>query len=101
MYDWANSAFYTTVISVLVGPFLYSLAEKAYGPDGVMLDLGAFQVTSKGLFGFCIALSVILMVIMLPVLGAIADYTNLKKSMMAGFCYTGVLASAALFFVTE
>lgn len=99
LYDWANSAFYTTVVAVLLGPYLIALAEKAVGKDGIILDLYFFNVTPGGLPAFCIALSVILMVIMLPILGAIADYTHLKKSLMAGFCYAGVLASATLYFV--
>jgi MFS transporter, UMF1 family len=100
-YDWANSAFFTVVVGVLVGPYLLSLAEKAVGADGVVLDLFVFKVTPKGLPAFCTAVSVISMVAMLPVLGAIADYTNLKKSMMAVFCYIGVVAGALLFFVTD
>ncbi len=100
-YDWANSAFFTVVVGVLVGPYLLSLAERAVGADGVVLDLFVFKVTPKGLPAFCTAVSVISMVAMLPVLGAIADYTHLKKSMMAVFCYTGVVAGALLFFVTD
>ena len=100
-YDWANSAFYTTVVGVLIGPYLISLATNAVGADGVILDLYLFNVTPKGLPAFCITLSVISMVLLLPTLGAIADYTNLKKAMMAFFCYLGVFASAGLFFVTD
>ena len=99
-YDWANSAFYTTVIAVMLGPYLISLAEQAVGRDGLILDLGLFRVTSGGFFAFCIAISVLSMVVLLPVLGAVADYTHLKKSLMAIFCYTGVVACALLFFVT-
>lgn len=99
-YDWANSAFYTTVVSVLIGPYLINLAQQAVGEDGVILNLILFNVTPKGLPAFCIAISVGAMVFMLPVLGAIADYTHLKKRMMAFFCYLGVFASAMLFFVT-
>jgi len=98
LYDWANSAFYTTVIGVLIGPYLISLAQKSYGEDGVILNLFFFNVTPKGLPAFCIAISVVSMVVLLPILGAIADYTHLKKKMMAVFCYVGVLASALLFF---
>jgi len=100
-YDWANSAFFTVIVGVLVGPYLLALAEKAVGADGVILDLFLFKVTPKGLPAFCTAISVISMVAMLPVLGAIADYTHLKKSMMAVFCYMGVVAGALLFFVTD
>lgn len=101
MYDWANSAFFTTVVGVLIGPYLLSLAQKAVGEDGVILDLFVFQITPKGLPAFCTAISVIAMVAFLPVLGAIADYTHLKKTLMALFCYVGALAGSLLFFVTE
>jgi UMF1 family MFS transporter len=101
LYDWANSAFFTTIVGVLLGPYLLGLAEKAVGADGVILDLVMFKVTPKGLPAFCTAISVISMVVILPVLGAIADYTHLKKALMAGFCYAGVIAGALLFFVTE
>lgn len=101
VYDWANSAFFTTTIGVLLGPFMLGLAEKALGPDGIIFDLGIFQVTPKGFPAFCTAISVVSMVIFLPVLGAIADYTHLKKKLMAVFCYAGVVAGGLLFFVTE
>ena len=101
LYDWANSAFFTVVIGVLIGPYLLNLAQAAVGEDGVILDLFIFKVTPKGLPAFCTAVSVISMVIFLPVLGAIADYTHLKKALMAAFCYAGVIAGALLFFVTD
>ncbi len=100
-YDWANSAFYTTVISVLVGPYLRSLAANAVGDEGIIADLFFTKITPKNLYGLCIAISVVSMVVFLPIMGAIADYTNLKKRMMAVFSYSGVLAGSLLFFVTE
>ncbi len=100
-YDWANSAFFTVVIGVLIGPYLLNLAQNAVGENGVILDLLFFKVTPKGLPAFCTAVAVISMVIFLPILGAIADYTHLKKALMAAFCYAGVIAGALLFFVTE
>ena len=101
VYDWANSAFFTVVVGVLVGPYLLNLAQTAVGENGTVLDLLIFKVTPKGLPAFCTAISVISMVIFLPILGAIADYTHLKKALMAVFCYIGVVAGALLFFVTE
>jgi MFS transporter, UMF1 family len=101
MYDWANSAFFTTVVGVLIGPYLLNLAQMAVGEDGVILDLFLFKVTPKGLPAFCTAVSVVSMVVFLPVLGAIADYTHLKKLLMAIFCYSGVIGGSLLFFVTE
>ena len=66
VYDWANSAFFTVVVGVLIGPYLLNLAQNAVGEDGVILDLLVFKVTPKGLPAFCTAVSVISMVIFLP-----------------------------------
>ena len=102
MYDWANSAFYTTVISVLLAPYLTSLAQSHVGENGVVWSFGFLgSVTAKSLFHFSLTLSVLAQVLLLPVLGAVSDYTNLKKRLMAFFCYFGVIASCLLFFVTE
>ena len=101
IYDWANSAFFTAVIGVLVGPYLLSLAQNAVGEDGVVFDLFFFNVTAKGLFAFCTAVSTISLVVFLPILGAIADYTHLKKRLMAIFCYIGVIGGTLMFFITD
>ena len=100
MYDWANSAFSTTVGTALLAPYLTALAQSAVGENGTVLSLGPFgSVTAKSFFPYCIALSVFLQVFFLPILGAIADYTNLKKRLMAVFCYAGALATCLLFFI--
>ena len=102
MYDWANSAFYTTVISVLLGPYLTALAQQHVGDNGVVFSFGALgSVTAKSFFHFSLTVSVLLQVLLLPVLGAVSDYSNLKKRLMAFFCYLGVTASCLLFFVAE
>ena len=100
MYDWANSGFQTTVVTVMSGPYLTALARRDVGENGLIFTLGPLLVTAKSFFPFCIGLSVLLQVFLLPVLGAIADYTNLKKPLMAFFCYTGSAATCLLFFVT-
>ena len=101
MYDWANSAFQTTVVTVLAGPYLTALAQNAVSENGVVLSLGSLgAVTAKSLFPFCVSASVLLQVLLLPLLGSIADYTTLKKPIMAGFCMVGVVATSLLFFVT-
>jgi UMF1 family MFS transporter len=102
MYDWANSAFYTTVISVLLGPYLTSLAQSHVGENGVIFNFGFLgAVTAKNLFSISISVSVFCQVLFLPILGAVADYSNLKKRLMAFFCYLGVAASSLMFFVTD
>ena len=97
MYDWANSAFQTTVITVLLGPYLTALAQAAVGENGTVLRLGPLGVvTAKSLFPYCVSLSVFLQVFLLPGLGAVADYSSLKKRLMAILCYAGVAATCVM-----
>lgn len=100
-YDWANSAFQTTVITVLVGPYLTALAQHDVGRNGIVVKLGPLgSITALSLFPYCISASVLLQVLFLPLLGAIADHSGAKKRLMAAFCYGGVAATCLLFFVT-
>jgi UMF1 family MFS transporter len=98
IYDWANSAFSTTVITVLSGPYLTALAQRAVGDNGTLWRIGPIAVTAKSFFPYCISFSVALQVLLLPVLGAIADYTHLKKRVMAVACYIGAVATCLMFF---
>ena len=101
MYDWANSAFQTTVVTVLIGPYLTDLAQREVGRNGIVANLGPFgTITAMSLFPYCISTSVFLQVLLLPLLGAIADYSHAKKRLMITFCYGGVAATCLLFFVT-
>jgi len=102
MYDWANSAFYTTVVGALFSPYLTRLAQAAVGENGVVLDLGPLgAVTAKSLPTLCVSISVGAQVFLLPILGALGDYSNLKKRLMALFCYIAVIATCLLFFVKD
>lgn len=100
MYDWANSVFFTTVVGVLIGQYITTLAQKAVGENGVVISFGGYDlVTAKSLFSYSVGLSVFLQIFFLPVLGAIADYTHLKKTFMAFFTAVGVIGCCCLFFV--
>jgi MFS transporter, UMF1 family len=100
MYDWANSAFYTTVVGALFSPYLTRLAQNAVGENGVVLNLGPLgAVTAKSLPTLCVSISVGAQVFLLPILGALGDYSNLKKRLMALFCYIAVTANCLMFFV--
>ena len=80
MYDWANSVFSTTVAGVLMGPYVTSLAQSAVGDNGPVLQIGsATLITAKSLWPYTTSASVFLQVFLLPILGAVADYTSLKK----------------------
>jgi UMF1 family MFS transporter len=101
MYDWANSAFYTTVVGALFSPYITRLAQDAVGKNGTVLHLGALgSVTAESFPTLCVSISVGAQVLLLPILGALGDYSNLKKRLMMLFCYTAVIANALLFFIT-
>ena len=99
MYDWANSAFSTTVGTVFLGPYVTELARAAAGPDGMARFLG-LPVAPASFLPFAISLSVLLQVFFLPMLGAIADYSHIRKQMLILFATMGASATVAMFFVT-
>ncbi|MFN2149736.1 MAG: MFS transporter [Anaerolineales bacterium] len=101
MYDWANSAFSTTVGTVFLGPYLASLAtEAARAFSDNMARFAGIPVAPDSFFPYCVSISVGLQVLFLPVLGAISDYSHLRKQMMRLFATIGAVSTIALFLVT-
>ncbi len=98
VYDWANSPFTTTVVTVFLGPYLTSVARAAADANGFVYPLGV-PVSAGALFPYTVSLSVVLQVVFLPILGAIADYSHRKKQMLAAFAYLGAFAAMGLYFV--
>lgn len=98
-YDWANSAFSTTVVSVFLGPYLTAVTTAAADSAGFVHPLG-IPVKADSFFPYMVSLSVVLQVFFLPILGAIADYSHAKKQMMAVFAYVGAFATMGLYFVS-
>jgi UMF1 family MFS transporter len=99
-YDWANSAFYTTVVTVFLGPYLTEVTKAAADANGFVYPLG-IKVAAGSFFPYIVSLSVALQVFVLPVLGAIADYSHVKKQMLAIFAYLGAFATMCLYFVKD
>ena len=101
MYDWANSAFSTTIGTVFLGPYLASLANQAasLSPDKMAHFLG-IPIAADSFFPYCISLSVLGQVFFLPIMGAIADYSHRRKQMMQIFATIGAIATILMFFVT-
>jgi len=101
MYDWANSAFSTTIGTVFLGPYVASLAANAarLSPDKMAHFLG-IPVAADSFFPYCISISVFGQVFFLPVMGAIADYSHRRKQMMQLFATIGAIATILMFFVT-
>jgi UMF1 family MFS transporter len=88
MYDWANSAFATTIMGALASPF-YADVAVSHLPANVRTAYWAWT-TSLALF---------IIAVMSPVLGAMADYMGSKKKFLAFFAGTGILFTSFLCFV--
>ena len=98
VYDWANSAFYTTVVTVFMGPYLTEVAKTAADAEGFVHPLG-IAIRAGSFYPLVVSLSVFFQMIFLPVLGAIADYSHLKKQMLGFFAYLGSIATMGMYFL--
>jgi len=97
-YDFANSAFASTVLTLFLGPYLTALAKAAAGADGLVHPFG-LSIEPRSFWSYCISASVIGQVIFLPVVGAIADYGHRKKQLLGLFAYLGAGATMAMYFL--
>jgi UMF1 family MFS transporter len=88
MYDWANSAFATTVMAGFFPIFF-----KQYWSYGVDVNVSTAQL------GFGNSIASLFVALMAPVLGAIADKGSARKKFLIFFAYLGVLMTACLFLV--
>jgi UMF1 family MFS transporter len=98
-YDWANSAYTTTIATVFFGPYFISLAENAVG-EGGRFELASVSLPPGSLFFWLITLSTILSALLLPPLGAYADRTANKKGLLGLLAWTGAGFAALIFFAT-
>ena len=83
LYDWTNSAFATTVMAGFFPIFF-----KQYWSAGADVNMSTAQL------GFGNSLASLLVALMAPVLGAIADRGSYKKTFLTFFAYLGVLMTA-------
>ena len=93
MYDWANSAYITTVHAALL-PIYFR--EGIVGETGVAI-LGT-TVSATALWGYMVGIAAFIVFLFAPVLGAIADFSSAKKRFLIGFAYFGSLFATLLFF---
>lgn len=90
MYDWANSAFATIVIAGF-----FPLFFKEYWNAGVPVTESTFRL------GLANSLASLLIVLMAPVLGAVADYLGRRKGMLLLFAAFGIVMTCGLYMVAE
>jgi len=88
LYDWANSAFATTVMASFFPIFF-----KEYW------TAGTDPVVSTAKLGLANSAAGILVALMAPALGAIADRGAAKKNFLLFFAALGIAATASLYWV--
>jgi len=90
LYDWANSAFATTVMAGFFPVFF-----KQFWSHGADVNLSTAQL------GFGNSAASLVMALLAPVIGAAADTASAKKKFLIFFAYLGALSTAALFLVGQ
>lgn len=89
-YDWANSAYFTTVVTAVFPAFFATYAATGVDPA---------QATAR--FAGITSLSVGIVAVLSPVLGAIADYSGARKRLLAVFLVIGAVACGSMAFIGQ
>ena len=97
-YDWANSAYVTTVSTVLFAPYIIAIAKEAAVDNRISL-LG-ISVAPGSLPSYLVTISTIISAVVLPLMGPVADRTANKKRLLAIFAWLGALSGSLIFFAT-
>lgn len=91
MYDWANSVFPLTITSAIF-PIYWNSQTKAG------IDIFGMHLTDSILFSYCLSLAFIVIALINPILGGIADSAGNKKSFMKAFVYIGAISCFSMYF---
>ncbi|MFD3542010.1 MFS transporter [Streptomyces sp. NPDC058662] len=97
-YDFACSVYSTSVLTVFLGPYLTSVAKAAADAEGYVHPLGV-PVRAGSFFAYSVSASVLVAVLIMPLVGALADRSGRKKPLLAVAAYTGAAAAAGMFFL--
>nr|WP_229843379.1 MFS transporter [Streptomyces chryseus] len=97
-YDFACSVYSTSVLTVFLGPYLTAVAKTAADADGFVHPLGV-PVRAGSVFAYAVSVSVVVAVLVMPLVGAVADRTGRKKPLLAAAAYVGAAATAGMFFL--
>ncbi len=89
MYDWANSAFATTIMAAVLPAFYSSVAASGLSP-----------VHASSYWGYTNTIAMLLVAISAPILGAIADHTGARKRFLGSFAGLGITFTALMVFIS-
>jgi len=96
VYEWANAAFATPVVGVLLGPTLTTVATDAADARGFIYPLG-IPIAAGAFFPYLVTLSVFLQLLLLPLAGVAADRSRYRRELLALFTFVGAAATIGLF----
>ncbi|KGX85300.1 MFS transporter [Pontibacillus litoralis] len=88
LYDWANSAFATTIMAAVLPIFYTYVAASTIDPT-----------LATSYWGYTQSIAVLIVAILAPILGAISDYTASKMKFLRFFAILGMLSTLLLVFV--
>jgi UMF1 family MFS transporter len=88
MYDWANSAFMTTIVASVFPIYYAQVAAATLDP-----------LTAASYFSFATAFGLALVTVLSPILGTIADFAPVKKKFLAFSILVGAGATGAMFLI--
>ncbi len=89
LYDWANSAFATTILAAVM-PAYYSGVAGATLPS---------EATATGYWSMSLAISLFIVALLSPILGTISDVVRGKKKLLSLFAGLGIVATGLMVFV--
>lgn len=89
-YDWANSAFATTIMAAVLPVFYSSVAAANLS-----------KATASSLWGYTNTVAMLIVAFSAPILGALADHSGMKKRFLAGFAVLGIVSTAGLVMVSR
>jgi MFS transporter, UMF1 family len=90
LYDWAYSSFATIIISAIL-PVYYSRIAAENLPGN----------TATAYWGYTNVAALLVSVLLAPLMGAVADFSGIKKRLLLIFAAVGILATALLYYVTS
>lgn len=80
MYDWANSIYATNIMAAIF-PIYFAMQANE---------------TGNKLYGFAVSAAALVVAVLAPILGAIGDFSGMKKKLFAGFLVLGLVFTAVM-----
>jgi UMF1 family MFS transporter len=99
-YDWANSVFATSGIALFIPRYVAILAMGAQDSSGYVYPLG-IPVAAGSYWYYLVSFSVLCQVLVLPLIGAVADYGRRKKECLGITAFIGAASAIAMFFLGD